>query len=226
MGFLAIPVAASVLVAASIAAEIIRWALPAPLGAAPWIQPFITHSGLILFSFLAARILGPGWSVRFGLRSCRLPAIARAVAVGFALGALTNGAMAVLRLQAPPFMQSYSITQQIVLVWLWASLAEEILSRGLLQGMMAVWADRSITLLKVNFAWPTVASAVFFAVMHLPLLGLGGRPTTVLAIVAFALVLGLVAGQFRHITGSLWPAVAAHAAANAAGTLFAVALRH
>jgi membrane protease YdiL (CAAX protease family) len=48
---------------------------------------------------------------------------------------------------------------------------------------------------------------------------LGTPLNSVLAIVAFAFAVGVAAGQFRHVTGSLWAAVAVHAAANMPGTL-------
>jgi membrane protease YdiL (CAAX protease family) len=181
---------------------------------------------MILFSLLAALAIGRGQLGRFGLRRCPPQAIFRGVAVGFGIGALAEGAEALLHLPMPAFVQSYSITQQVLLIWLWTSLAEEFLVRGLLQGMMAAWADRSIGPLSLTLAWPVVAGAVFFAAMHLPLLMLGTPLNSVLAIVAFAFVLGVAAGQFRHVTRSLWAAVAVHTAANMPGTLFRVIFRH
>ena len=226
LAFLAIPVALAILVAASITAEISRRALPALLRAEPWVEPFLVHSGMILFSCLAALAIGRGRLGRFGLRRCPPVALLRAAAVGFAIGALAGGTGALLRLPKPAFLQSYSIAQQVLFIWVWASLAEEVLVRGLLQGMMAVWADRSIKLPALSLAWPAVAGAIFFAGMHLPLLMLGTPLGSVLAILAFAFAAGVAAGQFRHVTGSLWVAVAVHAAANMPGTLFQLVSRH
>ena len=226
IAFLAVPVALAILVTAGITADITRRALPAPLKGELWIEPFLAHSGMILFSLLAALAIGRGQLGRFGLRRCPPQAIFRGAAVGFGIGALAEGAEALLRLPMPAFLQSYSIAQQVLLIWLWASLAEEFLVRGLLQGMMAAWADRSIRPLCLSLAWPVVVGAVFFAAMHLPLLTLGTPLNSVLAIVAFAFVVGMAAGQFRHVTGSLWAAVAVHAAANMPGTLFQLMSRH
>jgi membrane protease YdiL (CAAX protease family) len=226
IAFLAVPVALAIFVAAGITANITRPALPALLKGEPWAETFLVHSGMILFSLLAALAIGRGQLGRFGLRRCPPQAIFRGVAVGFGIGALAEGAEALLHLPMPAFVQSYSITQQVLLIWLWASLAEEVLVRGLLQGMMAAWADRSIRPLSLTLAWPVIAGAVFFAGMHLPLLILGTPLSGVLAIVAFAFAVGLAAGQFRHVTGSLWAAVAVHAAANMPGTLFQLMIRH
>jgi membrane protease YdiL (CAAX protease family) len=226
IAFLAGPVALAIFVAAGITANIARLALPAPLKGKPWVEPFLMHSGMILFSLLAALAIGRGQLGRFGLRRCPPQAIFRGVAVGFGIGALAEGAEALLHLPMPAFVQSYSITQQVLLIWLWASLAEEVLVRGLLQGMMAVWADRSIRPLAFSLAWPAVIGAVFFAGMHLPLLMLGTPLDSVLLIVPFAFAAGLTAGQFRHVTGSLWAAVAVHTAANMPGTLFQLIFRH
>jgi membrane protease YdiL (CAAX protease family) len=163
LAFLAIPVALAILVAAGITADIARRALPAPLKGKPWVEPFLMHSGMILFTLLAGLAIGRGRLGRFGFRRCSPQAFFQAAAVGFAIGALAEGAETLLRLPMPAFVQSYSIAQQVLLIWLWASLAEEALVRGLLMGMMAAWANRSIRLLSLSLAWPVVAGAVFFA---------------------------------------------------------------
>lgn len=225
IALLAVPAALAIFVAAGITAKITRRVLPAPLNVEPWVEPSLAHSCMILFSFLAALAIGRGQLGRLGLRRCPPQAIFRAAAVGFGIGALANGTGGLLRLPMPAFLQGYSIAQQVVLIWVWASLAEEVLVRGLLQGMMAVWADRLIGPLSLSLAWPVIVGAVFFAGMHLPLLMLGTPLNGVFAILVFAFAVGVAAGQFRHVTRSLWPAVAVHAAANISGTLFQLMIR-
>jgi membrane protease YdiL (CAAX protease family) len=48
---------------------------------------------------------------------------------------------------------------------------------------------------------------------------MGVPASTVLLIVGFALLLGIIAGFYREASGSLVPAVLAHATANATGAL-------
>jgi membrane protease YdiL (CAAX protease family) len=77
----------------------------------------------------------------------------------------------------------------------------------------------------VRLQRPAIVSAAFFAVMLLPLLFLGADRAAVAITMTSAFVLGLIAGQVRYLTGSLWPAVVIHSSANATGTLLGILLR-
>jgi membrane protease YdiL (CAAX protease family) len=180
---------------------------------------------MLLISVVLAVFLGDKHLKAFGLRSSPMKFLVKASIAGFALGGPSDGMSASLRVRGPELFGSFSIPQQIVFVWFLASLAEEALTRGLLQGIMSVWAERSASLFRVRLQWPAVVSAAFFAVTHLPLLLTGADRSAVAIIMTSALVLGLIAGQVRYLTGSLWPAVVVHSSANAAGTLPGILLR-
>jgi membrane protease YdiL (CAAX protease family) len=226
IGTLAVPTAAAVLIVASIAAMVSRLALPESLRSVLWIQGSLTHVYLLLISAVLAVLLGDKHLKKFGLRSSPTHFLVKASIAGVALGGLSDALSAALRVREPELFGSFSIPQQIIFVWLLASFAEEALTRGLLQGMMSVWAERSASLFFVRLQWPAIVSAAFFAVMHLPLLFLGADRAAVAIIMASAFVLGLIAGQVRYLTGSLWPAVVVHSSANAAGTLLGILVRH
>jgi membrane protease YdiL (CAAX protease family) len=99
----------------------------------------------------------------------------------------------------------------LLLGWLTAPVAEEIVFRGLVLGTLV---HRMAT------GWAVVVSAALFVVPHLPP-WLAHRPLD-LALVADVfgvLVLGIVLGAIVRWTGSLWPAMVAHYVANVASAL-------
>jgi membrane protease YdiL (CAAX protease family) len=106
--------------------------------------------------------------------------------------------------------------QIIVFVWVYASICEELLTRGLLQTLLGgnsrdgAGAPRKLSM-------PVIVSALFFGAMHLVLvksMGLAAVPVILLTV-----FLGLVAARYRERTGSLLPAIIVHALFNIGGTL-------
>jgi membrane protease YdiL (CAAX protease family) len=106
--------------------------------------------------------------------------------------------------------------QIIVFVWIYASISEELLTRGLLQTLLSgnsrvgAGAPRKLSM-------PVIVSALFFGAMHLGLVKLMG-PAAV-PVILLAVFLGLVAARYRERTGSLLPAIIVHALFNIGGTL-------
>jgi membrane protease YdiL (CAAX protease family) len=198
--------------------------LPEPLRSTQWIDAPLIHVYLLLLCVIVAVLLGDWRLTILGLRSSSMKFLVQASLAGLAVGSLSSTVSLAMRVREPTFFRSLSVPQVIVFVWLLASLAEEVLTRGLLQGMMSAWAGRPVNLFFVRLHAPVIVSAAFFGAMHLPLLGMGADRAAVAIIVTSAFVLGLIAGQFRHRTGSLWPAMAAHSCANVAGTLLGLLL--
>jgi membrane protease YdiL (CAAX protease family) len=115
------------------------------------------------------------------------------------------------------FAEDFTFLDNVIRVWIYASVAEEILTRGLIQGYLSPHADRGISLGGLRISLPVLVGAIFFGAMHLGLLTIGIDGRTVVQIVVFALLIGIVAGHFREKTGSLIPAIVAHALANVTG---------
>ncbi len=99
--------------------------------------------------------------------------------------------------------------ERIVLALVFAPLGEELLFRGLLEGQ----------LLGILDLWMAVAiPALLFSLVHA--IPFSGSPRAFLyTLLASALLIGLLAGYLRAISGSLLPAVAVHAGFNFAGNL-------
>jgi membrane protease YdiL (CAAX protease family) len=108
--------------------------------------------------------------------------------------------------------------QTILFIWIYASICEEVLTRGLLQSYLSI-GGRGVSEASSGFrlSMPVVTSGIFFGAMHVVLIPLMG-PAAIPLIVLTA-GLGLVAAHYRERTGSLAPAIIIHALFNIGGTV-------
>jgi len=105
--------------------------------------------------------------------------------------------------------------QLVVFVWIYASVCEEVLTRGLLQSIIGGWGIASGG--AARFSVPVLVSGLFFGAMHLVLVKSMGA-TAVVPIV-LATLLGFLAARYRESTGSIIPAIIVHALFNVGGML-------
>jgi membrane protease YdiL (CAAX protease family) len=140
---------------------------------------------------------------------------------GILLWALPTAALSLLGALAsrtggvPSVVAERSYLQLILFVWVYASLCEEVLVRGLLQSLLG--KRRAGSRGSPAFAMPIVVSALFFGAMHLVLVDSMGPAAAVP--IALATLLGYVAARYRESTGSVIPAVIIHVLFNVGGML-------
>lgn len=103
----------------------------------------------------------------------------------------------------------------MVFVWVYASVCEEVLTRGLLQSSIGSWGGGSGT--SSGFSVPVVVSGLFFGAMHLVLIESMGSVAVVP--IVLATLLGFLAAHYRETTGSLIPAIIVHVLFNVGGML-------
>ncbi len=115
------------------------------------------------------------------------------------------------------FQPDYPFAQTVIFVWLYASVSEEILTRGLIQSFLTPLSEYGFSVFGVRISLPIVTGALFFGLMHAALLTTGMALFPVISIVVFASILGLIAGYQREQTGSLIPAILVHAIGNIGG---------
>ncbi|MCX6640621.1 MAG: CPBP family intramembrane metalloprotease [bacterium] len=112
----------------------------------------------------------------------------------------------------------YTVLQTILLIWIYASICEEVFVRGLLQGYLSPLQKYKVTLFKKwPLSLPVILGALFFGSMHIVLWTKIGRRALVPMVLAT--LLGVVVGYYREKTGSLVPAVMIHAMFNIGGSL-------
>jgi len=98
-----------------------------------------------------------------------------------------------------------SLLQTILTIWLWSSITEEFLVRGLIQGFMNHLKNKKVMGLSI----PVIFSGLFFGAMHIT--------TGVAYIVFFTTIGGFVMAYYREKSDSILPAIYVHILANVTG---------
>jgi CAAX protease family protein len=177
---------------------------------------FITHSVMLVLSLIIIRFIPRASFADFGFttRGYRFrPTILLWVlptAVLSSLAVVASGGA-----KAPGPAAGLSHLQLLVFVCFYASVCEEVLTRGLLQTLVAGEGPRASR--PKRLSTPVVASGLFFGAMHLALIPSMGPAAA--APIVLATFLGFVAAHYRESTGSLIPAILIHALFNVGGML-------
>lgn len=141
------------------------------------------------------------------------------ILLGLGLGILATVSGALFGIDEPPMTSLYTFTQQVIFIWIGASINEEILVRGLVQSFLDPLKIYGFHLFKIRVSLPVMVSAVFFGLMHLVLLTVGMGFMSVLYIVVYAFILGIFAAYLREQSDSLIPAILIHMCANIGGSI-------
>lgn len=209
---LAIALAAVIALVALYAVKIV--AIP-PAGFFP--PSFVTHSVMLVLSIAAMWLLSMGRLERYGLSKATYKFNPRILA-----WVLPTAVLAIISAFASPAGQGTDVSgdltkpQIIVFVWIYASICEEFLTRGLLQTLLAGNSQGKIPA-PHGLSMPVLVSGLFFGCMHIVLVQSMGP--SAIPVILLAVFLGLIAARYREKTGSLLPAIITHALFNIGGTL-------
>ncbi len=113
------------------------------------------------------------------------------------------------------FPEQKSLIEMILTVWIWSSICEEVLVRGLVQSFMQHLKSKKF----LGLSLPVLISGLFFGAMHLSLLFVGMGHWFVSSIVFFTTIIGLLAAYYREKSDSLLPPVIIHILANFVGSI-------
>ncbi|MBD3236025.1 MAG: CPBP family intramembrane metalloprotease [Candidatus Eisenbacteria bacterium] len=204
---------------AGIAASLIAQLFGGPEQAPAWLTGVANHTGMVLVSLVLIAILSHGRWDLYGFRRPHAFSLTGVLIWSGGISALAFLIGALLPEQDMGFMEEYPVWQEILFIWIYASLAEEVVTRGLVQGFLDPLRGRGIRLGGLLLSTPVLVGALFFGAMHLSLFTVGFHPAVVIRIVIFATLIGLVAGYYRERSRSLWPAFLAHASANVVGSV-------
>lgn len=192
---------------------------PDPREVPAWLMGLATHSGMLVCSLGLILALSRGRVSRYGFRlPMRFP-ILRIALLSCGISAVFNVVGWFSPGEGLTFAAEYSLPQTIAFIWVYASVAEEVVTRGLVQSFLAPLRIHRLAVGKLCISVPVLAGAVCFGAMHLMLLTMGIDLHTVLLVVAFTFVGGLVAGYYRERTDSLIPAIVVHALFNVTGSI-------
>ncbi len=108
--------------------------------------------------------------------------------------------------------------QDIIFVWIYASISEEIFTRGLLQSFLSPLTKYGVGLFnRWRLSVPVLFSGLYFGFMHIVLIHRLGPG--VLFVIILTSLLGIIAGYYREKTQSLIPGIIIHALFNVGGML-------
>jgi membrane protease YdiL (CAAX protease family) len=207
-------IAALVAVASQYAARVFRL----PVGG--FLPPsFVVHTAMWVLSLVLIGLLSKGQLDSYGLTRGTFKLGPR-IFLWILPTALLSTMSAIASPEASRTFGSQSFTklQIIVLIWVYASVSEELLTRGLLQSFLQPLRQTAENPpRRLHLSMPVVVSGLFFGAMHAVLVGSMG--TGAVPLIVLAVFLGLVAAWYREKTGSLVPAIIVHALFNIGGTV-------
>ena len=184
-----------------------------------WLSQFTTTTSMLILSLLLILVLSQGKIATYGFTVPAHMRLMWIIVIGLLLGFISTLLTLVLPSGGMTFVEDFSFLQTVILIWVYASIGEEILTRGLVQSYLSPLATNGFDVFGIFISLPVLVSAFFFGCMHLPLLALGIDILTVAIVVLFAIMVGITAGYFREKTGSLIPAILVHMFANIGGSL-------
>jgi membrane protease YdiL (CAAX protease family) len=181
--------------------------------------PFLTHSGMLVLSTLIIWFLAKGKLSDYGFKKPIDVSLVRIVMLAVSVGII----VALFRLflaggWGGSAEDSFSI-QIIIGIWIYASIAEEVLTRGLIQGHLKPLAGKGLTVSDARISVPVLIGALFFGLMHIAMVTLGVDIVSVAATVVSAFIVGIIAGYYCEKTESLAPAILVHMLLNVTGSL-------
>jgi membrane protease YdiL (CAAX protease family) len=198
----------------SIRIQVVGWGEDA----SQWLQSLLgTHTAMLVSAVLLSLLLSKGKLSRYGFRRPTSFPLLRPVLLVCGISAVSSLIGSLLPGKDLPFEMDF--LQEVVLIWIWASVAEETVMRGLVQSYLSPLKHLGLNLGGTRLSLPVLVAAILFGLIHLGLLTFDVAPAKVLTIVIFAMLVGVVAGYYRERTESLVPAILVHALANVTGSV-------
>lgn len=179
----------------------------------------LMHAGMFFVSFILILFLSRGKISEYGFKITDNLRLKQTIIVGSVAGLIITGSALVFPVNAPPGVEEFSFVQAVIFVWIYASICEEVLTRGLIFGYLSPLKRYSFLILKLRISLPVLVSALFFGAMHLGLLSVGLDSFSVSVIVVSGFIMGVIAGYYREKTESIIPAIIVHMLFNICGSI-------
>ena len=119
-------------------------------------------------------------------------------------------------------LEVMSPLQVFLFIFIYASVAEEVLFRGFLQNILKPLKNKGIKLFKRHISVPVMISAVAFSLAHLTLIASGANNFFIVRILIFTAVLGLIAGYYQEKYENNAYAIIVHMGGNFMGLIAAL----
>ena len=183
---------------------------------------FFTHSGMLVLSIIIGHFLTKGNLSEYGFKKPSDFNYVRIISIGLGFGIIVGIVRIMISGGVVDTFEDYISVEIILGVWIYASIAEEILTRGLIQGYLSTHSKSGLQISSIFLSIPVLVGAFFFGFMHLATLTLGLDFITVVTTVIAATFVGIVAGYYCEKTDSLVASILIHMLFNIAGSLVAI----
>ena len=187
-----------------------------------WMSVFVNYSTMLAVTLILVLASSMGDPSGFGFALPRRGSFAPGVRWGLLLGVAATIVALLSGAGSASVMGGLGFWQMVLLVWVFASVAEEILVRGYVQSYLEPLRAYGFSAFGVRFSVPVLLSAIFFSCMHLVLLARGTSFQAVYIIMVFTFFLGLVAAYHSEKSDSVLPPIAAHMFFNIGGVIGAI----
>jgi len=118
------------------------------------------------------------------------------------------------KIEPHPLLAQLTPLQVFIFVFIYASIAEELLFRGFLLNLLEPLRKTGITILKIRLSLPVIISALMFGLAHLCLITTDIDFFFTLRIVIFTMSLGLIAGYYQEKYNNNTYAIIVHMSGN------------
>ncbi len=119
-----------------------------------------------------------------------------------------------------PLLELYNPLQVFLFIFIFASISEEFLFRGVTQSFLQPLKSIGININKgFTISLPVILSGLFFGLAHLVLLRTDTSGPVVFRIVIMTFFIGTIAGYFQEKHRSILPAIVIHMTANLPGLI-------
>lgn len=190
---------------------------------------FVTLSIELLLSVIAIRLFKK--QLAFGIAMPALKAIIKPIVIALAVTIVINISLTVVtkllgqKIETPKTLLALSPVQVIVFVFLYASIAEELLFRGFLLNFLRPLQAKNIVLFNRKISLPVIISAIAFGLAHLVLLYTDVSALFICRIIIFTTCLGLIAGYYQEKYNNHAYAILVHMTGNSLAVIAVFALK-
>lgn len=184
---------------------------------------FVIHSIMLLLSIFCIFIFKK--NVNFKISLPKLRKIFRPILFGILVTIIANVAISIIikilggSIEEHPALSSMNALQIFIFIFIYASIAEEMLFRGLLLNFLEPLKEKGFNFLKRKISLSVIISALAFGFGHLILIFTGVNSAFLIRVVVFTTILGLVAGYYQEKYDNNAFAIIVHMAGNSIGVI-------
>jgi membrane protease YdiL (CAAX protease family) len=187
---------------------------------------FLTHSIMFLLSIFMIYSFKKQVDYRISLPKYK--DLLKPIIFGLLATIIVNIAMVIMtkilggNIETHPLLTKLTPLQTFIFVFIYASIAEELLFRGFLLNLLKPLKSKGILILNRKISFSVVISALAFGFGHLILITSGVSGLFLFRVVTFTTILGLIAGYYQEKYDNNLFAIVVHMAGNLIGVLGAL----